>query len=344
MNVIGLYKKDSKNKLRVLKISTNGSFLIQESGLFGGKLVYHEKECKGKNIGKSNETSSEKQAELEAESLIIKKIKEGYSKTINTVKSNFTILPMLAKEYNKEKYKIDWNTCYIQPKLDGMRCLDNKGNKISRTNTIINTVNHIIVNRPKNIEFIVDGELYAHGLDFQDNMKIIKKITPNTINVKYHVYDLICDLPFIDRYNLLIEIVNLSENLELVPTFKINSEEELKQYHSKFLSDGYEGSIIRWGNEKYEINKRSSHLLKYKDFKDMTSEIIDIIPMEVYPKQGLVVCKGFIATPKMSHKEREDLLINKDSYIGKIAEIRYFEETKDGKPRFPIYVGLRLDK
>ena len=46
----------------------------------------------------------------------------------------------------------------------------------------------------------------------------------------------------------------------------------------------------------------------------------------------------------MSHEERRELLVNKEDYIGKTAEIRYFEETDGGLPRFPVYVGIRLDK
>ena len=46
----------------------------------------------------------------------------------------------------------------------------------------------------------------------------------------------------------------------------------------------------------------------------------------------------------MSHQEKEEMLSNKDEYIGKTAEIRYFEESEDGIPRFPVMVGIRLDK
>ena len=47
---------------------------------------------------------------------------------------------------------------------------------------------------------------------------------------------------------------------------------------------------------------------------------------------------------KFSHAEREEILINKENYIGKTAEIRFFEYTEDGIPRFPVAVGIRLDK
>ena len=46
----------------------------------------------------------------------------------------------------------------------------------------------------------------------------------------------------------------------------------------------------------------------------------------------------------MSHKDREELLANANKYIGQTAEVRFFEWTDDGFPRFPICVWFRLDK
>ena len=57
-----LYKLDSKNKIRVWTVETEGDNLIQKSGVKDGKLVTHSKLCKPKNIGKSNETTGSQQA------------------------------------------------------------------------------------------------------------------------------------------------------------------------------------------------------------------------------------------------------------------------------------------
>ena len=43
-------------------------------------------------------------------------------------------------------------------------------------------------------------------------------------------------------------------------------------------------------------------------------------------------------------QERQQILIDKADYIGQTAEIRFFEYTDDGLPRFPVCVGFRLDK
>ena len=59
-----LYKKDTKGRLRMLDISTDGASIVQVSGLLDGKATHNVSLCEGKNIGKSNETSPEQQAEI----------------------------------------------------------------------------------------------------------------------------------------------------------------------------------------------------------------------------------------------------------------------------------------
>lgn len=342
-----LYKKDSKGKVRIWRIRTEGPSLIEEYGLLHGKLTVSKKDCLPKNVGRSNETSPEEQAVLEMESKIRKQLQEDYFLDIESAQNTQVLLPMLAKDYKKEFKKVVY-PCYAQPKLDGMRALgDDK--LISRKGVEIDTLNHIL-KAVSQISEVLDGELYAHGLSFQENMKLIKKYCPGmTEEVKYHVYDLVSEDPFEERYERLCSVVSPYENvIETVLTVKINNEKELMKVHADFVSQGYEGTIVRWGKEGYKINGRSSNLLKYKDFLDIACKVVDIIPMEARPDQGMVICTKtggeFKATPKMSHEDRADLLKNKHLYIGQMAEIRYFEETDDGLPRFPICVGFRLDK
>lgn len=358
-----IFKLDSKGKTRILKISTDGADLIQESGLIDGKLVIHRSTCGGKNIGRSNETTPEEQAILEAESKFAKKVKGEYFEVLEDMDNmtplekvthirkiaseNIVILPMLAKDYKEPPFP-----CYAQPKLDGMRSHGKKITMISRENSVINTVPHIqesLKQLPDDL--IIDGELYAHGLSFQENMKLIKKVRPETINVKYHVYDLVSDEPFKARYDRLAMLVKDMDHVELVPTYVINNEEDLKRYHALFLSQGYEGTIVRWGDGGYENNKRSKYLLKYKDFLDIALEIIDIRPSDKYPKQGFPIFEWIgakndelSAGMKFGHAFREEFLRNKEEYIGQVAELRFFEYSDDGVPRFPVCHGFRLDK
>ncbi len=346
-----LYKLDSSGKLRVLNIWTEGANVVQESGLIDGKLARTASLCSPKNLGKVNETTADEQAISEMESKIREKLKEEYFLSLEEAEKSAVVLPMLAKKYNDEKQKVIF-PCFAQPKLDGMRCLGHPNKMISRKNTPIDTMRHIQEELSAlGSSIILDGELYAHGLSFQENMRLIKKERPETITVKYHVYDLIADIPFELRYELLKEKVKGLEFVELVPTYVIHNEEELKKYHAQFLGEGYEGTIIRWGTQGYDINKRSSSLLKYKDFIDIALPIKDIRPSDVVPTQGFPVFywKGakndeLSAGMKFSHAEREEFLTNKENYIGLTAEIRFFEYSETGVPRFPVCVGFRLDK
>ncbi len=363
-----IYKKDSKGKIRVLHVFTDGPDLVQQSGLLDGNLVEHRSTCKPKNVGKANETTPELQAIAEAGSKIETKMSTGYFNTIEEADDKggaSVMLPMLAKSFDKESKKISWDkNVFIQPKLDGMRCLaiikDGTVQLISRKGKVIDTVPHIakyLEGLAENShDVVLDGELYAHGKTFQENMRLIKKYRPGeTEEVTYHVYDTVIDEPFAKRFISLSTLVNFlnlhvlgKDLVELVETEYLFMESQLKTYHSAFVGQGYEGTIIRHGSEGYAVNKRSSNLLKFKDFIDETYQVIDVVPADKRPEQGVIVCTGpkgaFNANMKMSHVERERILREKDTYIGQTAEIRFFEYTDSGLPRFPVCVGFRLDK
>lgn len=353
-----LYKIDSKGKIRSLRLYVDGADLCSEAGLLDGAKVPQRKTCKGKNIGKSNETTPEQQALSEMWSKVKEKQDEGYFDTVEQAEGGNVILPMLALE--SKKASIDWSLpVYGQPKLDGMRCLafivDGKVKLMSRTGKTIDTMAHIV----KAIEdvcteqsnFILDGELYAHGISFQENMKLIKKIRPGeTENVSYHIYDIVSENPYVLRNKNIQDFVQAAnhKNIEFVPTALLGGQNMLDDLHAKNLAEGYEGTIIRTTSLGYEADKRSKSLVKYKDFFDMDCEILNIEPSDARPEHGVVVCKHngqtFKANPKMSHEERRDLLINKADYIGKTANIRYFELTDGGLPRFPVFIGIHQDR
>tara|TARA_R110000868_G_scaffold283543_5_gene543980 strand:+ start:1905 stop:2996 length:1092 start_codon:yes stop_codon:yes gene_type:complete len=352
-----IYKLDSAGKVRILHVYTEGSELVQESGILDGKKIEHRSIAVSKNLGKSNETTPKEQAQLQAESIIVNKMSTGYFDTIEEAKANIVLLPMLAKPWDIKR--IDWTkNVLIQPKLDGMRCFaivkDGKCELYSRKGKLIETCAHIIAaieSIPGITATILDGELYAHGKTFQENMKLIKKYRAGeTEDVCLHIYDTVEDKAYIDRYrsiNLVTKIANNSI-LKLVSCDRIGSESQIAEFHSANLAAGYEGSIIRHGDDGYKLNKRANQLLKYKDFIDVACEVVDVVPSDKNPLQGVVHCISgngtFGCGMKFSHKEREEILANKDHYIGQTAEIRFFEYTDEGVPRFPVCVGFRLDK
>lgn len=347
-----IYKIDSKNKIRFLTIENQSNFVVQTSGLVGSdKPVTNRSECIAKNTGKVNATTPEEQALAEATAKLKKKLEEGYYSTIEEAQGGTLILPQLAKDFKKEESKVRY-PCFIQPKLDGLRILKKGNDLVSRKNKKIETLDHIANELDAYNDVIFDGEGWASGFTFQENMTFVKKYREGlTEQMKYHVYDIVdTELNFSERYEKLKNIIETEqpENIVLVPTFQINSKEELLTYHAKFVSEGYEGTMVRIDNGGYDINKRSSNLLKFKDFQDLACEIVDVKPSEKRPDQGSFICKmedgrTFGCGMRFNHEERKYILLHPEEYIGKVAEIRFFEFTDEGLIRFPVACGIRID-
>lgn len=357
-----LYKKDTKGKVRILNIFTEGADLVYQTGLHDGKLIEHRKTCKGKNIGKSNETTPEEQATQEAQSKIDTELSTGYFFSYEEALGGNVVLPMLALTYEKVASKIDWSKgVIVQRKLDGQRCLaekkDNKVSLISRKGKLIDTLPHInmALNQVMKNGDIYDGELYVHGESFQTNMSLIKRNQPGSERVKLCIYDQVKNLPYQDRILDLSQIIGYCEKtyteFEVLEYDEVYSEEEMKKLHSQFLSEGYEGTMVKHGDKGYEIDKRSDSLLKYKDWIDIALPIKDIEPAEQRPGWGVPVFhwpgakdNELRAGWKFDHAFREELLKNKEQYVGKTAEIRFFEYSEEGVPRMPVMYGIRNDK
>jgi DNA ligase-1 len=116
------------------------------------------------------------------------------------------IKPMLA--YKVGTKEIDYsNKVYMQPKLDGVRCviqLNDKGEVIaySRTGKPWLNINHILSNlKPlfsSQPDVILDGELYNHDLrdNFEKIISLVRKQKPTNEDrleskelVQFHCYD-----------------------------------------------------------------------------------------------------------------------------------------------------------
>ena len=349
--MISIFKLDSKGKLRTITYETDGAKLIQHSGIVGSEnLVRAEKVCKPKNVGKTNEVLAPDQAHKEMMAKIAGKIKGEYFMSENSARADTgTIYPMLAKVYEKESRKINWKGgVFVQPKLDGIRCLATVTNEgaimKSREGTIIDTLPHVLEALRQSPNGIYDGELYAHGLNFQENTRLIKKDRGSDL-ISLHLYDMPSDDAFQERYTKLIknEMAAHTRFISIVPTTKISTEAALKAFHLNCLNMGYEGAMVRWGEDGYKSKGRSSNLLKYKRFDDDKFMVIDIIPSDARPEQGVIVCAmhggvSFKASLKGSHAEREKMLSEKLLYIGRMANIRYFGKSEKGIPRFPVCV------
>ena len=321
---------------------------------------------KGKNPGKANETTPVSQALAEAKAMWDGKKKKGYVEKIShaedgKVDTNVItggVAPMLAQKFAEHAEKITY-PAYIQRKYDGARCIativNGKATLWTRTRKVINSMPHIIVALEKafNAKSItLDGELYNHSLhkDFEHLMHLIRPNKPAKGGevIEYHVYDMVSELPF-SRRTLLLENSwkSADKSLVLVDTFTIESPEEAMEHTKRFQEEGYEGSIVRQANTKYEIGKRSYGLQKIKEFMDSEYAIIGV-------EEGrgrmagcaIFVCKtkdgkAFNVKMEGSLDALRPYLTNSKLWMKKMLTVRYQGLTKEGIPRFPIGKAVR---
>lgn len=336
-------------------------------GYKDGKMQIDEKVIsEGKNIGKKNETTPYQQAVSEAKTAWMKKcesnytpIEEVFSREEQPVSRSKGIddsvpLPMLAHDYNKRGKSIQF-PCFVQKKLDGTRCVGiPQQGLFSRNRKSYPHMRHIVeeLNRlPK--DMVLDGELYSTELTFQEIVGLVKKETlkadeeEKQQKIKFHVYDLINEMPYLHRYDTLQHLFSQYKfkNLVLVQTEHCESEEKMKEMHARYVENGYEGIMLRNKHGSYE-NNRSIHLQKYKEFFDMECQIVGYKEGEG-AESGCVIwiCelngRQFACRPRGTREEREILFQEGYAYVGKMLSVRYQEMTDEGLLRFPVGLAIR---
>lgn len=362
-----LYKKTSHGKTQEWSIEQDGASYRSISGQSDGKKTTSEwTKCKGKNIGRSNETSDIQQCTSEIESLYRKKLDSTYTKSISEVTAvhNAMFQPMLANKF-EDYYPTDNIPrpdikVGIQAKLDGIRCNITKDRSASRKNKDFVTIPHI---RQALVEFfkkypdiVLDGELYNHEFkaDFNSISSIVKKQKPSVENlaesaefIQYWIYDFYDptrpNMTFTERMKFLVDTFGKNtatdKCLILTPTY-INIIKSVKLNLEKFLADGYEGAMVRNLHSVYQ-QKRTKDLLKYKIFTEEEFIITDIIE----GKGNLTGCAASVECTAVNGESfnagimgnREyirELWKNRTQVIGMQATIKYFNLTPDGIPRF----------
>ena len=270
------------------------------------------------------------------------------------------IKAMLAHKYNENKADYP---AFIQPKLDGVRCLFTAKGAFSRANNQFMNVEHIEqALKPffaKNPTAILDGELYNHGLkdDFEKIISLVKKKKPTDTDkaeakelVQYHVYDVASMT--IASYTTRLNFVNALNYVH--PICKVDTQVSLDfddalSLHKKNLKLGYEGSIYRSWSGKYK-GTRSWDLMKFKDFHDTEATIIGyeigkgkrqgtlgkfIMQDDEGVEFGCPPGKGY------DYKDLANMLNNIHDYIGQRATFTYFQRTQAGSYRHPHYKCLR---
>ncbi len=285
--------------------------------------------------------------------------------------------PMLA--YAASKKPIDYTKpVYIQPKLDGVRCViqyelvDHGSDEYasgfgmavkaySRTGKEWKNIDHILKQlKPffkKHRNVILDGELYNHDLrdDFEKIISLVRKTKPTDEDrleaarlTQFHCYDIIDEkLPFEQRIEFVTEaLMLLGDSICTVDTQLITSERSAKNCHDANLIAGYEGSIVRT-NDVYKCG-RSWNLRKFKDFHDAEANITGWVEGKgkrigtIGKFTAIDVDENEFGMPVMGKfKDLQDNFEEMKTWIGEVATFTYFERTKAGSYRHPLFKCIR---
>jgi DNA ligase-1 len=377
LDLIPLYsvEKNGKKRIWLARIESDGdvAYAIIEFGQEGGKMQTTVREyTKGKNIGKRNATTPLEQCTQETQrKWLDKKEKEGYneynedaSDVVDESKdTDDKIYPMLAQTYDPSKKSKIVYPCFVQPKLDGLRCIvyktDNRIVFQSRTGGHFETMDHILPSLEpifkKDPSVILDGELYSTDIPFEELAGLIKKKKISADDkerlkyVSYHIYDLAMEqLDFDERHNILSKLLNTPYRyLKLVPTYVANSVENFRERFSEFVAAGMEGIILRNKVGHYRRNYRSSDLQKYKEFFEEEFVIIGFKDGDGRDKGAVIwQCQNadktsFWVRPRGTMEQRQEWFREADSYIGKMLTIIYQELSESNVPRFPVGKSIR---
>jgi len=303
------------------------------------------------------------------------------AKTINAVIPG--LIPVfdvqLANKYFDKPEYVEGKTFALTKKIDGGRIIAIRENgEVSfytragqKYEGLTDLAAELFTTFPDGI--VLDGEitLLANplGLSSKDQYKQTMKITRKDgekHGVKMLVFDILtieefrtqtCEHTYDERRNLLEGLFGTTKRtyFELLPVlYRGKDTTEITKYLEQLTAEGEEGVMINICDAPYEF-KRTNNLLKVKKMDTLDLEIVGVESGEgrlantlgaihVRYKDGNIVKVG----SGFSDWMRDEIWNNQVYYIGKIAEIQYFEETKNDKGgvslRFPIFKEVRLDK
>lgn len=284
--------------------------------------------------------------------------------------------PMLAKQSDKvTNIKIFDKLWFASRKIDGTRCLmyytpeDDTVHTVSRGGTTYDYSTNHIRKHSKLVEFmrshpnfILDGELYKHGVQLSKISGAVR-LEKNAYDcdwLEFYIYDVVrTDLTFSERLEELgyiKEYLNLSFDpnrdweegelqVQIVPHVPIKGWDNMMELHNTYVSEGFEGLVIRDPSKPYKPNGRTNDMLKIKKYQDSEFEIIGIseglreedMCFTLITEEG----KEFKAKPMGSRELKQQYRTDLDSLIGKQATVKFFYYSDDNIPLQPVLKAIR---
>tara|TARA_R110002126_G_scaffold18773_1_gene71352 strand:+ start:382 stop:1620 length:1239 start_codon:yes stop_codon:yes gene_type:complete len=287
------------------------------------------------------------------------------TKSINKVSPGFIPTFDVALAQKFEMKRIKTNTIYVEPKLDGIRCLtiveNGEAKLFTRAGKLITNFDNTLGKELSSLaDGCYDGEIMS--TDFTELMRqVYRKENKDISDVYLALFDYIPlqewrikkgSMTCKNRYAVLEERLVDKEfkYLQIVVRSLADANYDLlKGYHDAYVAQGYEGAMIKSCDAKYCFGRDWS-VMKFKAFFDADVPITGMkegtgkhqgkLGSFVVDYKGVEVRVGSGLTDEL----REQLWLSADQHIGRIIEVRYQEITPDGSLRFPTFVCFRNDR
>ncbi|MGM9530864.1 ATP-dependent DNA ligase [Intestinibacter sp.] len=280
---------------------------------------------------------------------------------------------MLAKQADKvaaSAFEKEW---YASRKIDGTRCSFYYKDGVIKTASrgggdYDPACQHFITNKKlitffeNHPDYILDGELYKHGKSLQQ-ISGAARLEKNAYDcdwLEYYIYDvMIPNIPFKDRLEILEEIQDElglgfdpehiwnegDLQMQMVPHVKVSGWLNIKSLHDKYVSEGWEGVVIRDPSKNYKFGGRGNEMIKVKMYQDAEFQVTGI--SEGLRDEDLCfTCitddgKEFKAKPMGSRELKQAYRNNLDQIVGKMATVKFFYYSDDGTPLQPVLKCIR---
>ena len=367
-----MYKYGNDGLKRYWQIGFDGHKLLTFNGTANANDI-DPRDVVENNSGRS----LAEQGHLQALAKHKNKFHDGYvilgAETVSMVKG--------MKGYKYEQGKIKVFPVLISPKFNGSRALyqhyggtDIRGR--SYLNRPITHLKKIEADLLKLYAYLpagatIDGELYRHGMSFHriiSAIKTVKTVHKDVDSIILHIFEIVFNEnpPAEVRYNILVSAMNRlvednggihPSNIVVVPHTLAYSHEDIIRYKDYYVSQGYEGAVVKHhslgqppGSKQYELSRykygRSVHLYKVKDFIDEEGTVISVVDCEGTEKgAGKLIIRdkrGVIIPIRFGEMEDRIMWLQDPSaVVGKLFTFKYESRSETGVPIQPTGVAFR---
>ena len=244
-----------------------------------------------------------------------------------------------AKIYDKSKHNIsNW---YMSEKLDGIRAYWTGKELLSKNGNKIYAPFWFTKDFPP---FELDGELWSKRDDFENIQNIVLDTNPSAKweEITYNIFEVPnTSGDFAKRLEKINSWLNKNHNkyIKIIPQKVCKNESDLDNYLKELLDKKAEGIILKNSKLDY-FNGRSENILKVKKFYDEEGVVIDLN----YSKEGkfksvkLKLNNGIVFNLGGGFSNIQRLNPPK---IGDIVTFKYYDLTKNNKPKFASFLRVR---